>query len=55
MSKGKLITGINIKDQMTKAKKILLSEVLPKEKLFQQRKKAGKLSQTLLCALKVNA
>lgn len=55
MQKDKLITGIDIKHQMSKAKNILNNVVIPKEELFQIRKKEGKLSNDLINALKSNA
>lgn len=55
MNKDKLITGIQVSHQMSKARNILHNQVLPKEELFQIRKKEGKLSPELLRALKSNA
>ena len=55
MSKEKLITGVKVIQQMSKARNILNSQVIPKEELFQIRKKEGKLSPELLSALKANA
>jgi hypothetical protein len=55
MSKEKLITGITVSRQMSKAKNILNNQVIPKEELFQIRKKEGKLSPELINALKSNA
>ena len=55
MSKEKLITGVKVTQQMSKARNILNSQVIPKEELFQIRKKEGKLSPELMSALKANA
>jgi hypothetical protein len=55
MSKSRLITGVEVSQQMSIAKEILQNQVIPKEKLFQERKKLGKLSKSLLIALKANA
>lgn len=55
MCKEKLITGIRVTRQMSKAKEILNSQVIPREELFQIRKKNGKLSPELKIALKANA
>lgn len=55
MCKEKLITGIKVTQQMSKARNILNNQVIPKEELFQIRKKEGKLSRELISALKSNA
>lgn len=55
MCKEKLITGLKVSEQMSKAQIILNSHVIPREELFQIRKKEGKLSQELMRALKTNA
>ena len=55
MCKDKLITGISVTHQMSKARNILNSQVIPREELFQIRKKEGKLSSELITALKANA
>ncbi|PRZ00823.1 hypothetical protein BY457_10421 [Marinilabilia salmonicolor] len=55
MCKEKLITGIKVTQQMSKARIILNNQVIPKEELFQIRKKKGKLSSELRNALKSNA
>ncbi len=55
MCKEKLITGITVAQQMSKARNILNSQVIPREELFQVRKKEGKLSPELVSALKSNA
>ena len=55
MCKEKLITGIKVTQQMSKARNILNNQVLPKEELFNIRKREGKLSPELLRALKSNA
>jgi hypothetical protein len=55
MCKEKLITGIKVTQQMSKARNILNNQVIPREELFQIRKKEGKLSSELVSALKNNA
>jgi len=55
MCKEKLITGVKVTQQMSRARNILNSQVIPKEELFQIRKKEGKLSPELTSALKANA
>ena len=55
MCKDVLITGVTVAQQMKRAKKILKSQVIPKEKKFQQRKENGSLSQELIIAIKENA
>lgn len=55
MCKEKLITGIKVTQQMSKAKSILNSQVIPRDELFEIRKREGKLSNELLSALKTNA
>lgn len=55
MCKDKLITGIKVTQQMSKARNILNNQVIPKEELFQIRKKEGKLSPELINVLKSNA
>ena len=55
MSKQKIITGVKVIDQMTKARDILNKQVLPQETLFQERKKKGQLSKELLNAIHANA
>ncbi len=55
MCKDKLITGITVTYQMSKAKRILNSQVIPRDELFQIRKKEGRLSKELLTALETNA
>jgi hypothetical protein len=55
MCKEKLITGIKVTRQMSKARNILNSQVIPREELYQIRKKRGKLSPELISALKRNA
>lgn len=39
----KIITGITIEEQMKKANIILNTEVIPREKLYQKKKKEEKL------------
>lgn len=48
MCKEKLFTGLSVTQQMSKARFILDNQVIPKEELFQIRKKSGKLSPKLL-------
>lgn len=55
MCKEKLITGIKVTHQMSKARNILNNQVIPREELFQVRKKEGKLSSELITALEANA
>ena len=55
MSNTKLFTGITISEQMKKARDILNKEVIPREALFQERKRKGQLSKELLNALNTNA
>ncbi len=55
MGKERLITGIKVTQQMSKARNILNSQVIPREELFQIRKKEGKLSPELMRILKLNA
>lgn len=55
MNKRKIITGIKVSEQMAKARKILETEVLPKEAKFQERKRKGQLSRELINALSANA
>ncbi len=53
--KEKIITGVKVTQQLSKARIILNSQVIPKEELFQIRKKEGKLSPELLRSLQKNA
>ena len=55
MCKERLITGVKVTQQMSKARIILNSQVIPREELFQIRKREGKLSAELINALKSNA
>jgi len=55
MCKDKLITGIKVAQQMSKARIVLNNQVIPREELFEIRKKEGKLSPELIRALKSNA
>ena len=55
MCKDVLITGVTVTQQTKKAKEILRSQVIPKEKKFQQRKRRGSLSLELIGAMKSNA
>ena len=55
MSKKTIITGVKVTDQMAKAMEILNTEILPKENLFQERKRNGQLSKEHFNALQVNA
>jgi len=54
MCKDKLITGIKVTEQKSKALTILNNLVIPKEELFLIRKQKGELSAELLKALKQN-
>jgi hypothetical protein len=55
MCKDKLITGIKVTQQMSRARNILNNQVIPKKELFQIRKKEGKPSPELISALTANA
>ena len=55
MCKNKLITGLDVTRQMSKAKLILESQVIPRAELFEIRKRKGELSAELLSALRANA
>ena len=55
MCKEKLITGIKVSHQLSKAMIILNSQVIPRDELFQIRKNEGKLSPELINALSSNA
>jgi hypothetical protein len=55
MCKEKLFTGIKVSKQLSKARNILNNQVIPKEELFQIRKKEGNLSVELKKALQSNA
>jgi hypothetical protein len=55
MCKEKIITGLKVTQQMSKARNILNNQVIPKEELFQIRKKQGNLSPELIRVLKTNA
>jgi hypothetical protein len=55
MPKDKLITEVKVTQQLSKAKNILNSQVIPREELFQIRKREGKLSPELIRLLKSNA
>jgi len=55
MCKRVLITGIPVAQQMSKARFILNTEVIPREELFQIRKREGRLSSELKRALQTNA
>jgi len=46
MSKKTIITGVKVTDQMAKAMEILNTEILPKENLFQDRKRKGLLNDS---------
>ncbi len=43
MNKQTIITGIKVSDQMKKAKDILYRQILPREAMYQDRKKNGLL------------
>ena len=55
MNNEKIITGVKVTQQLSKARIILNSQVIPKEELFQIRKKEGKRSPELLRVLQNNA
>jgi hypothetical protein len=55
MQNDKLITGVKVTQQMSKAQNILDSQVIPREELYQIREREGRLSQELLSVLKKNA
>lgn len=55
MCKEKLFIGVSVKVQMDKAREILENQVIPREKLFQQRKRQGLLGQEVRETIKVNA
>jgi hypothetical protein len=55
MCKEVLITGVKVTQQKSRAQSILNSQVIPREELFQIRKKQGKLSSELQNALQANA
>ncbi len=55
MCKDILITGVAVSEQMKMAKDILQNSVIPKEKIFQERKRKGLLSKRLISAMKSNA
>jgi len=55
MCKDVLITGVTVKQQMNKAKKILKEKVIPMDKDFQKRKRTRTLSSELLAAMKADA
>lgn len=55
MCKNRLITGISVTRQMSKAKNILENQIIPREELFQIRKEKGELSKELIKSLKSNA
>lgn len=55
MCKEKLITGVKVTQQMSKARAILQNQIIPKEEEFNARKRSGRLSENLKNALKANA
>ena len=48
MGKDKIFTGVKIAQQMSKARNILNSQVIPREELYQIREREGRLSQELI-------
>jgi hypothetical protein len=46
MSKTSIITGITVSQQMSKAEEILKTQVIPRDKAFQEKKKSGLISKT---------
>lgn len=55
MGADKIFTGVKVSKQLSKARNILNNQVIPKEQLFQIRKKEGKLSPELQKALQNDA
>lgn len=55
MTEETIITNVKVSEQMAKARDILKKQVLPKEHLFQERRRKGLLSQELLNALNTDA
>ena len=55
MCKEVLFTGIKVSQQMKKANEILKNEVIPKEKMYQQRKEKGELTWNQNTRLSTNA
>tara|TARA_R110001583_G_scaffold25304_7_gene91662 strand:- start:445 stop:612 length:168 start_codon:yes stop_codon:yes gene_type:complete len=55
MCKNKLITGVEVTRQMSKARMILNNQVIPRAELFEIRKRKGNLSPELKSALQSNA
>jgi len=47
MNNQKIITGVTVSDQMSKALEILKTQVIPRELQFQDRKTKGLLSKEL--------
>ena len=44
MSEVRLITGLDVTQQMSKAKQILNNQVIPRNELFEIRKREGRLT-----------
>lgn len=55
MCKDKLITGLDVARQMSKARLILNNQVIPRAELYEIRKKEGKLSTRDQRGLSLNA
>ena len=55
MQEQRIITGVKVTQQMSKAKDILKTQVIPREKKFQELKRNGSLSPKLKEAIIVNA
>lgn len=55
MCKDKLITGLEVTRQMSKARLILNNQVIPRAELYEIRKKEGKLSSQVKSGLTSNA
>lgn len=55
MCKEKLITGITVTQQMSRARVILKNQVIPQEKLYQLHKKSGKLNSQSKDSIKADA
>ncbi len=55
MCKDKLITGLDVARQMSKARLILNNQVIPRAELYEIRKNEGKLSAKYKSGLNSNA
>jgi len=52
LCKEVIITGVPVEQQMSEAKVILETKVIPQERTFQERKENGSLSHELISAFK---